>query len=213
MNSLVDTFLQYSAYKASYFSINYNKVKDIRFFLKEIEAPSTEQLENFYFHDASRRPVLTVNKVFSYLELNFSVLEFTSLSSFDEGFEKEIQLFNCDSVAKTVTYGYSRFLSGDYLPVTEEKVKKGLFGGASTLIGSEEANWLVHPRFIAEGAIKGYYPLNYLNDKAFSVAQQNADYLFDGQQRKGNIVLIDIQSQRKLSSKSPLKKFTHFSET
>ena len=213
LSSLVDTFLQHSTYEATHFSINYDEIRDIRLFLQEKEALSTEQLENLDFYDASSRPVLTVNKVFSYLELDFSVMEFTSLTSFDEGFEKEIQLFNCDSVAETVTYGYSRVLNGDYLPVTEEKVKKGLFGGTSTSIGSEEAKWLVHPKDIAEGAIKGYYPLNYLNDKGFSVAQQNADILFDSQQRKGNILLVDKQSQQKLSRKPVLKKYTHFSDT
>lgn len=212
LNGLVDTFLQYSEFEATQFSTNYGELRDVELFSKERENLSAEELESLNVFDANGRPVLTVNKVFSYLELDFSILEFTALTGVDEGFEKEIQLFRSSFVAGVATYGYSRVLRSDYLPVTEEKIRKGLFGGISTSIGSEEAKWLVPPKEIGKGAIKGFYPLNYWNESAFSIAQQNANNLFDNQQRKENTILINKQSQQELSRKHHLKKYTHFSD-
>ncbi len=70
---------------------------------------------------------MTVNKVFTYLNFKFSVLEFTVVNSFCENFKKEVQLFKDISSAGDLVYGYSRVLRSDYLPITENKVKKTIW--------------------------------------------------------------------------------------
>lgn len=213
VRGLINQFLHYSEFEVAQFSMNYGEMLDTTSELRQIAKLSLDELESLDIFDARGRSVLAVNKVFSYLGLDFSVFEFTTLTNFDEGLKKEILLFSDLSDTGNVTYGYSRFLRDDYLAVTEDRVKKGLFGGASTSIANEETKWLVQPKDIDNGAIKGFYPLNYLSDKAFSVAQQHVNNLFDSQQRKGSLLVIDRQSQRKLSSNPLLKKYTHFSET
>lgn len=213
LDSLFDTFLQYSDSEVVQFSLNYEEAKEIKCFSQKKVALCVEQLESLDFYDVKSRAILTVNKVFTYLNFKFSVLEFTVVNSFREDFKKEVQLFKDISSAGDLVYGYSRVLRSDYLPITENKVQKKLFGGISVTVESEEAKWLVHPEGIEQGAIKGLYPLNYLNDQAFSILQEYSGGFFDSQDSAGNILLIDQQSQKKLSNISSLEKFMHFSET
>lgn len=197
----------------STFSLNYKKDRGIECLGRSLIKLREGELEYLDICDDLGEVVVNIGVVFAYLDLKQVIYKLTFVKEFDNSFEKEKVLYSECAALGEIVYGYTRFLRDDFIPTTESKLKKGLFGGVSSQGVKEETKWLIHPKEILSGAIKGFYPLNYWNDITFSIAQQHANNLFDSEQRKGNVLVIDRQSQQKLSSNPLLKKYTHFSET
>jgi hypothetical protein len=197
----------------STFSLNYKEDRDIKCLENSLLKLREWELEYLDICDDLGEVIVNIGVAFAYLDLKQVIYKLTFVKEFDNSFEKEKVLYNECSAFGEIVYGYTRFLRDDFIPTTESKLKKGLFGGVSSQGVKEETKWLIHPKEILSGAIKGFYPLNYWNNIAFSVAQQHANNLFDSQQRKRSVFVMDSQSQRKLSSIPLLKKYTHFSET
>ena len=210
---LIGRFFKYSEFKATRYALNYGAERDIATLLQLMGELAVGELESLDVYDAENRLFLSVSQLFAYLGLSFSVYEFTTITNFDEKLNSEVKLFNdlCD--VESLIYGYSRFIREDYSIVGEQKITKGLFGGLSISVVPEDTLWMVHPKDIDNGAIKGFYPLNYLTSKAFAVMQQNTNNLFTEQHRDGDILMIDKKSQKEILANSELKKYAYFTST
>lgn len=101
----------------------------------------------------------------------FGVVEITLAIESDQFIhlrtQKFIEQLNNDL---SLDYGYIRYLSDNYEPLTESKIKKGLFGGYSLTQDENESVWNAHLYGIKMGYLKDIYSVNFLN----SAQMQNA---------------------------------------
>ncbi|QDQ28437.1 hypothetical protein FNU76_19895 [Chitinimonas arctica] len=114
-------------------------------------------------------------------------------------FERLLSLFD-------VKYGYSRFLGGDFLPATEEKMKTGLFSSVSIRVGMVEDAWMVSPGEMDSGAIKGLYPINFWNKKAETKIKEIGLILPESCGELSGVVAFSAQEQKQIIA-SNSKKF------
>lgn len=59
-----------------------------------------------------------------------------------------------------VVYGYSDMLPADVSPLTEMRVRRGLFG-TRTSVSKPRDSWLIPSRALDRGGLRGVYPVNY----------------------------------------------------
>jgi len=112
-------------------------------------------------------------------------------------------------------YGYQRFLRSDYLPTTETKIKKSIFGSVKVDVPKIEDSWLFNPSKVTlEGAIKGIYPINFWNDKVSGNLTDIGFYLPSNHIVKAGVVAFsDVECLEIYKKNSKYVEYIHFSDT
>jgi hypothetical protein len=193
----------------AYFSINYGKNICFKKNFQKMSKFDDCDIEHLDIFNESGSLMFNLRRVFSYMEFDKNVYQITFVRKFDSSFETEIYFFRLCRKNCQILYGYTQFLGENHIPTTESEIKRGLFGGVSSKSVREETKWILNPKDIFSGAIKGFYPLNYLNDESLKSAQNFSDNVLHGDHRKDNLLVIDVISLQKLACMPSIQNYVH----
>lgn len=142
------------------------------------------------------------------------VFEITLVRSEDRSFGEEVNILAGLKEFFVPLSGYARTLSSDWSPISEMKLKRGIFGGSSVTIPKRSESWLMSDQAISAGAIRGIYPVNYWSELAcesimrFGLKLPDADFVLDGVRCFGE------KQQKKILEDNPrFARYFHFGST
>lgn len=192
-------------------SLNYGKnvtYKDNMELFNTIEA---EDFESIVFYDENGKSIFSIDKMFMYLELGTFVFECALVKKLDAKFTLEKKLIDKFIYLSNLLYGYSRFIEADVSPLTEEKVKKSWFGIGNKISKEDEA-WLIKPSYILSGAAKGFYPVNYLKEEAYTKLYELIIGLPKLESQGSHLIVLSDEEQKAVfKSNRSYSKYLHFS--
>jgi hypothetical protein len=140
-----------------------------------------------------------------------SIFELTLVRPEDRSFVEEIKIFAGLKEFFVLFSGYARTLSADWSPISEIKLKRGIFGSSSVRVPKRSEVWLMPEQAISAGAIRGIYPVNYWSDLAQDNIRNsglkipNAELVLDGVRR------FDERQQKQILENNPqFARYFHF---
>lgn len=195
------------------FSVNFGKDRKIETLVNELQTISLYEIEDLAIYDSDGNLIVGFQMSFAFLDSAKPIYQLVFVRSFDISFTAEIKLFNIAEDLGFICYGYARLLREDYCPVSEIKIKKGLFTDTLDYI-KESDQWLINPKQLCNGAFKAFYPLNYFNPKTLNVLKEHiGDIKLTSHPQNDCIFLIDESTQKQLLKNRALKKYLHFTST
>lgn len=196
--------------EAAKYSINYAPEKSVERLLSDARSIPLNDLEYFDLVGAEGQLLLTIAKK-KFRDATTPMFELASVRNFNPNFRCEAGIFDHLSGAVRLHYGYARPLREDYLPITEKKMRRSLFGGVSTNVGLPTDDWLFNPARIADGAFKGFYPLNYWRAASLKLMADNVITLPSSIRVATDLYFLNEVSQETLVDSNPtLAQFMRF---
>jgi hypothetical protein len=191
------------------YSLNFGKERDIASLPDALKKVSLENLEDldcsdesgivFSFGAAGRAFEGAGTRVFQSIVVSGPNAQFDAQTGLFSSFERVLELH----------YGYGGWLSDDFSPVSERKIKKGFFGSTTAEIGPVEHDWLDHPSRVSSGAVKGIYPLNFWKESSLVRLQQLGLKLPEYVMKEG-VVRFGLDALRKIAANNPARaRFVH----
>ncbi|MGH2637885.1 MAG: hypothetical protein ACRDF4_01140 [Rhabdochlamydiaceae bacterium] len=193
------------------YSINYGGDKKISSLTNALKRLSFGDLEAFDCSDETGRMVLSIGragKAFGEKESG-AIFECFVISKPNPSFAEEVGIFASFSSDFELHYGYAACLSDDFSPVSETKIKKGIFE-QSVKVGRLEDSWLHDPKGVVVDSVKGIYPVNYW--KASVVTRlADADFkLVANVSGQAGVVCFNFNDLKKIEKDNPAyNKYIH----
>jgi hypothetical protein len=76
-----------------------------------------------------------------------------------------VDMVNELALAVRIDYGYVFDLPGNFSPLSEAPIKRGIFGSSIQVGGNALSEWNKEIHLVAEGGIRDIYPVNFLNSR------------------------------------------------
>jgi hypothetical protein len=198
---LLDTiFPALSRMKPEKYSINYGRERPVSKLLNDVRLMSFGELEYFDIVAADGSLLVTIGRPFPSAT---NLLQLMLVGPNGTDLDLEARLFQNLSDVMELQYGYVRNLRADYLPTTERKLKRSLFGNVTTEVIATEDDWLISPGGVRGGAIKGFYPLNYWQDAVLQKITQMGIVLPSGLCIAKNLYLYGPEQQLSMIARNP----------
>jgi hypothetical protein len=166
-------------------------------------------LECLIVVDANAKLILTVGIAFPPGQ-GEPVFECILVTPTDGEFSRELVFFELFARWSTLYYGYTRRLRSDHFPVSEKKMRQGLFG-QTIVVGKIENDWLINPADIRIGAVKGVYPVNFWREQALSRLRGIGLQLPRRLGAAGSLHVLNESDQTEVAHENPqFRKYLHF---
>lgn len=163
VDDVVSSFLGEHSIAAASYSLNYKddaswNAARVR---QKLAALRLSSFEYFSVDDTGMVEGVGIAALFRSYGLN-DVYEFMFKLSRTEGLSTvfESRARSLTPAVAEMLYGYGRILACTVSPGAENRTRTSIFGGTTTKVDHLEDVWMQAPSSIAQGAIKGIYPLN-----------------------------------------------------
>jgi hypothetical protein len=91
-----------------------------------------------------------------------------------------------------LSYAYARHMNPDLSAISETAIRRTLLGGISSVVHLRERVWLCTEGSVVDGAVRGFYPLNFWNDHARATLQRMGVVLDSLKSESSGLVAIEV---------------------
>lgn len=186
------------------FSLNYASDRSISSLDKFTHNMTYGDLEAFDCSDENGSIVFSLGRAGSAFgsESTLTLFECFVVSPEATSFEREILVMQKFAQLFSLYYGYIRRLPADFSPASEVRIKTGFFS-KSVQVQRIQDSWILDPKTLIEGAIKGFYPINFWRENVLCKLSPLGFDLAVTVPRGGGIVQFDEAELRRLQRNHP----------
>ncbi len=197
---------------ASTVSLNYGKERDALLWQKKNLVLEYKDLESLIVLGADDQLTLTISQMFPTVNME-PVFECVLVTRSDPEYACELGFFQSFAEWFNLYYGYSRALSSEYSPLSETKIRQGLFG-QTVIVNKREDDWLINPVDIRTGAVKGVYPVNFWPEQVIYKLREIGLQLPAPHNTSGNLHVFSKSDRAQISlENSQFGKYLHFTDS